>query len=121
MIELAARAGKHVLADQTQAMTLREADRVASHIRQANIRFAIDMSLKRWPINLAAANAARSGALGEVTGMRVRNAHHSAVAAGASFASRFLEAPMAYSPISAPMACTWRIAFWGVPTPSPPL
>ncbi|WP_391570595.1 Gfo/Idh/MocA family protein [Cohnella sp.] len=93
LIELAAQAGKHALADQTLAMTLREAEQVASHIRRANIRFAVDMSLKRWPINLAAANAARSGALGEVTCMRVRNAHHSAIAATTSFASRFLDAP----------------------------
>jgi len=92
LIELAAKAGKHALADQTLAMTLRDANRAADWIRRSGVHFAIDMSLKRWPVNLAAKGAAESGALGRLSGVRLRNAHNGATGA-APLAPRYLDAP----------------------------
>jgi len=77
-IELAAKAGKHVLCDQVLALTRRDANRVSAAIEHCKIHFAIDMSLRRWPINRAAKKAATSGAIGDLTTIRIRNAHHGA-------------------------------------------
>jgi len=77
-IELAAKAGKHVLCDQILALTRRDANRVSATIEHSNIHFAIDMSLRRWPVNIAAKKAATSGAIGNLTTIRIRNAHHGA-------------------------------------------
>ncbi|WP_182298534.1 Gfo/Idh/MocA family protein [Cohnella cholangitidis] len=90
LIEIAAKAGKHVLADQVLALTLEEANRVAAWIRRSNIHFALDMSLMRWPVNLAAKKVAVTGAIGGITGVRIRNAHDGA-SGEVPLASRFLD------------------------------
>lgn len=90
LIKIAAKAGKHVLADQVLALSLQEANRVADWIRRSRIHFAIDMSLRRWPVNLAAKKVADTGAIGEITSVRIRNAHDGASGA-VPLASRFLD------------------------------
>lgn len=81
LIELAAYAGKHVLSDQVLALSLREANKVSECIERSNIHFAIDMSLRRWPVNMAAKRVASAGVIGDITSLRIRNAHNGAIGA----------------------------------------
>lgn len=82
LISSAAEAGKHVLADQVLALTTKDALTVAETIERAGIAFAIDMSLKRWPINLAAKRLVEAGTIGGITSVRIRNAHDGALGDG---------------------------------------
>ncbi|BFT69533.1 Gfo/Idh/MocA family protein [Paenibacillus sp. P36] len=79
LIIKAAQAGKHVMADQVLAMSRKEALIAKEAIEKAGIIFALDMSLKRWPIHLAAKQVLESGRIGSVTSLRVRNAHSGAL------------------------------------------
>lgn len=92
LIEMAAKAYKHVLVDQVLALTLHEANRVAGWIRHSNIHFTIDMSLRHWPVNLAAKKVAITGAIGDITSIRIRNAHDGATGE-VPLASRYLDTP----------------------------
>jgi len=78
----AARSGKSIIADQVLAMTSTEAEQAAQAIREAGVRYALDMSLKRWPVNRAAKIAVESGLLGDIRSIRVRNAHAGAISPG---------------------------------------
>lgn len=89
MIEVAAKAVKHILVDQVLALSLQQANDAAQWIKQSGIYFALDMSLKRWPVNLAAKQAVISGQIGEITSIRIRNAHQGAISS-APLAPRFL-------------------------------
>ncbi|MDU0206051.1 hypothetical protein RQP52_33770 [Paenibacillus sp. PFR10] len=67
------------MADQVLAMSRKEALIAKEAIEKAGIIFALDMSLKRWPIHLAAKQVLESGRIGSVTSLRVRNAHSGAL------------------------------------------
>ncbi|KOR82575.1 Gfo/Idh/MocA family protein [Paenibacillus solani] len=92
LIELAAQAGKHVLSDQVLALSLQEANKISKCIERFDIHFAIDMSLRRWPVNIAAKRVVSAGIIGDITSLRIRNAHNGAIGEN-PLDSRYLNTP----------------------------
>ncbi|NLL42624.1 MAG: Gfo/Idh/MocA family oxidoreductase [Firmicutes bacterium] len=76
----AARAGKHIFTEKVLTPTLAEAEEVASAIREAGIKFTISFPHRSMPHNLFAKEAVEKGWLGEISLLRIRNAHDGTVA-----------------------------------------
>lgn len=76
----AARTGKHVFTEKVLTSTLAEAMEVASAIRGADIKFTISFPHRTMPHNLFAKKAVEKGWLGEISLLRIRNAHNGTVA-----------------------------------------
>jgi predicted dehydrogenase len=76
----AARAGKHVFTEKVLTPTLAEAQEVAGVIREAGITFTISFPHRSMPHNLFAKEAVEKGWLGEISLLRIRNAHNGTVA-----------------------------------------
>ncbi len=79
MVE-AAKAGKHIFTEKVMAITTREAETIAKAVREAGVKFCISFPHRTYPSNLFAKKAADEKLLGEITLMRVRNAHNGASA-----------------------------------------
>lgn len=74
----AARAGKHIFTEKVLAITVAEAEQIASAVRQAGVKFCISYPHRTRPENLLAKRAAEEKLIGDVTLLRVRNAHDGA-------------------------------------------
>ncbi len=78
VIIAAARAGKHIFTEKVLALTTAEAQRIAAEVERANVKFCISFPHRTQPANLYLKQIVDSGLLGDVTLMRVRNAHDGA-------------------------------------------
>lgn len=76
----AARAGKHVFTEKVLTATLKEAQEVALAIRKAGIKFTISFPHLTFPQNLFAKEVVEKGWLGQISLLRIRNAHNGAIA-----------------------------------------
>jgi predicted dehydrogenase len=75
----AAAAGKHVFTEKVLAPRLADARRIAAAVRAAPIHFAISFPRRTIPPLLYASKLVESGALGDVTLLRIRIAHDGAL------------------------------------------
>lgn len=71
----AARAGKHIFTEKVLAATLDEAKRIAAAVEQAGVKFCISFPQLTWPKVLYAKQVIEEGLLGQVSLLRIRNAH----------------------------------------------
>jgi 1,5-anhydro-D-fructose reductase (1,5-anhydro-D-mannitol-forming) len=76
----AANAGKHIFTEKVMALTVKECEAIADAVRKAGVKFCISFPHRTLPANLFAKKAVEEKWLGEITLLRVRNAHNGAVA-----------------------------------------
>lgn len=72
----AAKAGKHIFTEKVLAFTNEEAQEIAGAVKASGVKFTISYPHKTWPTLKAAKELADSGALGQITYARVRDAHN---------------------------------------------
>jgi predicted dehydrogenase len=80
IITKSAKAGKHIFTEKVLAATYREAVEIASAVRNAGVKFCISLPFKSYPYNLFAKELVEKGTLGNITGLRIRDAHNGATA-----------------------------------------
>jgi 1,5-anhydro-D-fructose reductase (1,5-anhydro-D-mannitol-forming) len=80
VIIAAANAGKHIFTEKVMALTVKECEAIADAVRKAGVKFCISFPHRTLPANLFAKQAVEEKWLGEITLLRVRNAHNGAVA-----------------------------------------
>jgi predicted dehydrogenase len=76
----AANAGKHIFTEKVMALSVEECEGIASAVRRAGVKFCISFPHRTLPQNLFAKKAVDEHLIGDVTLMRVRNAHNGATA-----------------------------------------
>ena len=76
----AANAGKHIFTEKVMAPTKAECLEIADAVERAGVKFCISFPHRTLPANLFARKVAEEGLIGEITLLRVRNAHNGAVA-----------------------------------------
>lgn len=76
----AANAGKHIFTEKVMALTVKECEEIADAVRKNNVKFCISFPHRTNPQNLFAKKIAEEKLLGDITLMRVRNAHNGATA-----------------------------------------
>ena len=76
----AAKAGKHIFTEKVMALTVKECRAISEAVKQAGVKFCISFPQRTWPVTLLAKQVMEDGLLGDVTSIRVRNAHSGAVA-----------------------------------------
>jgi len=74
----AANAKKHIFTEKVMAMTVAECQEIAAAVRKAGTKFCISFPHRAMPHNLFAKQIVDEGLLGDITVMRVRNAHDGA-------------------------------------------
>lgn len=79
VIIAAAKAGKHIFTEKVLAITLAEAREIATAVQESGVKFAISFPHRTLPHNLLAKKMIDEGLLGEVSLLRIRNAHAGAV------------------------------------------
>ncbi len=80
LIEAAARAGKHIYTEKVLAFTLEEARSIAAVVEKAGVKFCISYPWMCRDFVQGGKRLIDSGALGEITYVRMRNCHNGAVA-----------------------------------------
>lgn len=75
----ASQAGKHIFTEKVIAATLHEANAIVAATKQANITFMVNMFRRYHAATLAIKEIIDSGALGELTLVRVRDSHNGAL------------------------------------------
>jgi len=80
IIIAAARAGKHIFTEKVLALTVADCQAVAAAVEKAGVKFCISFPHRTMPHNLFAKKMVEERVLGDVTLLRVRNAHNGAVA-----------------------------------------
>ncbi len=75
----AANAGKHIFTEKVMAPTVAECEAIAEAVRKNGVRFCISFPHRTFPSNLFAKKAVEEGLLGDITLLRIRNAHSGAV------------------------------------------
>ncbi|NMB11186.1 MAG: Gfo/Idh/MocA family oxidoreductase [Firmicutes bacterium] len=76
----AAKAGKHIFTEKVMAITVKECQAISEAVKEAGVQFCISFPQRTWPITLLAKQVIDDGLLGDVTLLRVRNAHNGAIA-----------------------------------------
>lgn len=76
----AANKGKHIFTEKVMAPTVAECIEIAEAVRKAGVKFCISFPHRTNPANLFAKKVADERLLGDITLLRVRNAHNGAVA-----------------------------------------
>ncbi|MCM8900317.1 Gfo/Idh/MocA family oxidoreductase [Caldicoprobacter algeriensis] len=74
----AARAGKHIFTEKVMAITTKEAESIAKAVKESGVKFCISFPHRTRPANLFAKKVVDEKLLGDITLMRVRNAHDGA-------------------------------------------
>ena len=74
----AARAGKHIFSEKVMAITTKEAESIAKAVKESGVKFCISFPHRTRPANLFAKKVVDEKLLGDITLMRVRNAHDGA-------------------------------------------
>lgn len=76
----AAKAGKHIFTEKIMALTVEECNEIASAVREAGVKFCISFPHRTFPHNLFAKKVVEEKLIGDITLLRVRNAHNGATA-----------------------------------------
>jgi predicted dehydrogenase len=76
----AAKAGKHIFTEKVLAFTVKKSEEIVKAVKEAGVKFCISYPHRTMPRNLFAKNVIDEGMLGDVTLLRVRNAHNGASA-----------------------------------------
>lgn len=76
----AANAGKAIFTEKALAPTVAECEDIAAAVRANNVKFLISMPWRCRPESLFAKKAIEDGLLGDITLIRIRNAHNGATA-----------------------------------------
>ncbi len=76
----AANAGKHIFTEKALAPTVAECDEIAAAVKANNAKFLISMPWRCKPELLYAKKVIEEGLLGDLTMVRIRNAHNGATA-----------------------------------------
>ena len=76
----AAKAGKHIFTEKVLAPTAKECADICAAVRESGVKFCISFPHRTFPHNLLAKKVLDDQLLGEVTYLRVRNAHDGASA-----------------------------------------
>jgi len=74
----AAEAGKHIFTEKVMAITTVVAEKIAEAVKKAGVKFCISFPFRTHPANLFAKKVVDEKLLGDVTLVRVRNAHDGA-------------------------------------------
>ena len=74
----AAKAGKHIFTEKVLALTVDDCNRVAEAVKAANVKFCISFPFRTKPSTLYAKKVVDEGLIGQVTFIRVRDAHDGA-------------------------------------------
>jgi len=80
VIVKAAKAGKHIFTEKVLAPTAAECADIRAAVEESGVKFCISFPHRTLPHNLLAKKAVDNGLLGEVSYVRVRNAHNGASA-----------------------------------------
>jgi len=72
----AADAGKHVFTEKVLALTHGEAMDIKAAVEKNGVKFCISFPHRTFPVNLLAKKVIEDGILGEITLLRLRNAHN---------------------------------------------
>ncbi len=73
MVELAARAGKHVLLQKPMATTLADCDRIVRAVNETGIKFSMAFQMRHDPANIAIKRLLEQGVVGKVSVVRRRH------------------------------------------------
>ncbi|NLY51508.1 MAG: Gfo/Idh/MocA family oxidoreductase [Firmicutes bacterium] len=76
----AANAGKHIFTEKVMAPTVKECRAISEAVTKAGVKFCISFPQRTWPVNLLAKKVIDDGLLGDITLLRIRNAHNGAIA-----------------------------------------
>lgn len=79
IIVAAANAKKHIFTEKVLAPTIAEAKSIEKAIKDNNVKFCISFPHRTIPFNLFAKKVVEKKIIGEITLMRVRNAHNGAI------------------------------------------
>jgi 1,5-anhydro-D-fructose reductase (1,5-anhydro-D-mannitol-forming) len=80
VIVAAANAGKHIFTEKVMALTVEDCLEIAKAVEQAGVKFCISFPFRCFPQNLFAKKVAEEKLIGEITLLRVRNAHNGSIA-----------------------------------------
>jgi len=80
VIVKAAQAGKHIFTEKVLAPTAAEAADIRKAIEESGVKFCISFPHRTFPCNLLAKKVLEDGLLGDISYLRVRNAHNGASA-----------------------------------------
>lgn len=75
IIIAAAQAGKHIFTEKTLAPTTAECREIEEAVHKAGVKFTISFPFRSHPVSLYAKQLMKSGALGDISLYRHRNAH----------------------------------------------
>lgn len=75
----AATAGKHIFTEKVMALTVAECKSIAEAVKENGVKFCISFPHRTFSANLYAKYAIDQGLLGEITLLRIRNAHSGAI------------------------------------------
>ncbi|MDD3242239.1 MAG: Gfo/Idh/MocA family oxidoreductase [Eubacteriales bacterium] len=78
MMIRAANAGKHIYTEKVMCLTVADCDEVIEAVERNHVIFTISFPKRAWPCNLFIKDAIDKGVLGDITAVRVRNAHDGA-------------------------------------------
>ena len=76
----AAKAGKHIFAEKVLALTVKECKEIAEAVEESGVKFCISFPHRTRPDLLFAKDVLEKGLLGEITLLRIRNAHNGSIA-----------------------------------------
>lgn len=80
VITAAAKAGKHIFTEKVLATTSEEAYAIAKTVKDAGVKFVISFPHRARPHNLFAKEVVERGLLGDISLLRIRNAHNGTAA-----------------------------------------
>ncbi|NLM55671.1 MAG: Gfo/Idh/MocA family oxidoreductase [Firmicutes bacterium] len=80
VLTAAAKAGKHIFTEKVLAPTCEEAYAIANAVNEAGVKFVISFPHRAKPHNLFAKQVVEQGLLGDISLLRIRNAHNGASA-----------------------------------------
>ncbi len=73
MVELAARAGKHILLQKPMATTLADCDRIIKAVNDSGVKFSMAFQMRRDPANIELKRLLEQGVVGNVSVIRRRH------------------------------------------------
>jgi 1,5-anhydro-D-fructose reductase (1,5-anhydro-D-mannitol-forming) len=76
----AAKAGKHIFTEKVMALTVTDCLEISEAVKRAGVKFCISFPHRTNPANLFAKKVAEEKLIGDITLLRVRNAHNGATA-----------------------------------------
>lgn len=76
----AANNGKHIFTEKVMALTMKECREIAEAVKKSGVKFCISFPLRTQSHNLFAKQVAEEKLIGDITLLRVRNAHNGAIA-----------------------------------------